>query len=284
MAVAIRIVDHTGNVSRQAKLAENAEIRRLIPAIVTTLSLPITDPAGRPITYHLSYNDRALQEDETLESAGVQTGQTVTIVPEMTAGNGSIQSSTNFLEHQQPLVHLSKKPAQIKKPIKGFPENDRSKIPGLAPLSVLIRPAAIDAIYKHTGENLEKEAGGLLVGEVYEEDHRLFVVVDTVYPAFFTEADHFHVTFTKNTWIDLLARRRVTQAQKTVGWYHSHPGFGVFFSSQDAFTHRSFFGSQFWYIGLVVDPRKNEMGAFSWDGAKIVTSQIVDLSPNQQVA
>jgi hypothetical protein len=45
--------------------------------------LPIRDPSGRPVTYHLSHSERVLEEDETLASAGVLNGDTVTIVPEM---------------------------------------------------------------------------------------------------------------------------------------------------------------------------------------------------------
>lgn len=92
MAIQVTLEDHTGNVSHQAKMVENVPVQRLIPAIVTALGLPITDPAGRPITYHLSHNNRRLQEDETLESAGVRSGDTLTVVPEMTAGGGDTLS------------------------------------------------------------------------------------------------------------------------------------------------------------------------------------------------
>ncbi len=84
--VQVTLEDHTGNVSHQAKLAENAPAGQLIPAIITSLNLPITDNAGRPITYHLSHNNRLLQENETLEAAHVQQDDIIVIVPEMTAG------------------------------------------------------------------------------------------------------------------------------------------------------------------------------------------------------
>ena len=38
------------------------------------------------MTYHLSYRGRRLQEEETLQSVGVETGETLTLVPEMIAG------------------------------------------------------------------------------------------------------------------------------------------------------------------------------------------------------
>jgi hypothetical protein len=86
MAVQVTLEDHNGNMLYQAKLAESAAVARLLPALVTRLHLPSNDEAGRPINYHLSYNRRRLTEDETLESAQVQAGSTIVVIPEFTAG------------------------------------------------------------------------------------------------------------------------------------------------------------------------------------------------------
>lgn len=88
MAIQVQLEDHTGNKSHQVKMAEAATIEKLIPATVTALGLPMTDQAGRPMTYHLSYRGRRLQEEETLDSVGVEPGETLTLVPEMIAGAG----------------------------------------------------------------------------------------------------------------------------------------------------------------------------------------------------
>jgi len=86
--VRIFIEDHTGNKQREAKVANNAPVRELIPALISAMELPATDPSGRPVTYHLAFGERQLQGDETLSSASVADGATVTLVPEMTAGCG----------------------------------------------------------------------------------------------------------------------------------------------------------------------------------------------------
>src|SRR5215469_5572410 len=90
MAVQVVIEDHTGNVRHPVRLSETATIDRLIRAIITTLNLPITDPAGRSITYYLAHNNRRLQDNDTLASAEVREGDTLTIVPQMTAGGGPL--------------------------------------------------------------------------------------------------------------------------------------------------------------------------------------------------
>ena len=85
------IEDHTGNKTREARLAAHTEISQLVPALVTALNLPVTDPSGRAITYHLAFDGRQIQRDETLGSAGVEEGANLTLVPEMTAGQGGRQ-------------------------------------------------------------------------------------------------------------------------------------------------------------------------------------------------
>lgn len=84
MTIQVKLQDHTGLVTRQARIAENASVARLIPALVSQLALPVV--AGeRPIYYHLSHKNRILADDETLASAGVADGDTLTIAPEMIA-------------------------------------------------------------------------------------------------------------------------------------------------------------------------------------------------------
>ncbi len=48
---------------------------------------------------------------------------------------------------------------------------------------------------------------------------------------------------------------------RIVGWYHTHPGHGVFLSKLDIFAHESFFGLP-WQTALVYDPRNGEEGVF----------------------
>ena len=88
--VRVFIEDHTGNKIREARVACDAAVGELLPALITALELPLTDPGGRPVTYHLAFDDRSLETDTTLAEAGVIDGGTLTIVPEMTAG-GSVR-------------------------------------------------------------------------------------------------------------------------------------------------------------------------------------------------
>ena len=53
-----------------------------------------------------------------------------------------------------------------------------------------------------------------------------------------------------------------------VGWHHTHPRYGVFLSSTDMFTCRSYFNLQ-WMVALVVDPCAEELGFFQWKNGRM---------------
>ncbi len=46
-----------------------------------------------------------------------------------------------------------------------------------------------------------------------------------------------------------------------VGWYHSHPGHGIFMSPTDVDTQKSMFASSF-HRAVVIDPINKEIGAY----------------------
>ena len=85
-AVRVRLYDHNKAKTKQVDIDPNASVKRLIPKLVPILGNSLTDVQGRRIRYNVAYNGRRLQEDETLASVGVQPGEALTLVPEMTAG------------------------------------------------------------------------------------------------------------------------------------------------------------------------------------------------------
>ena len=88
--VRVFVEDHTGNKNREARIAADVAIRDLLPALTTALELPVTDPGGRPVTYHLAYGERNIDPELTLHDANVIDGAQLTIVPEMVAGGSRV--------------------------------------------------------------------------------------------------------------------------------------------------------------------------------------------------
>ena len=82
------------------------------------------------------------------------------------------------------------------------------------------------------------------------------------------------VTFTHETWAHINEQMDTRYADLSViGWYHSHPDFGIFLSERDRFIQEHFFAGpgQFAYV---VDPVRKTEGVFVWKKGKPVLAPI----------
>ena len=117
----------------------------------------------------------------------------------------------------------------------------------------------LDAIEEHVRSDLDKEVGGFLVGTL--DDGTAHVAASV--PALRAQSGTTNVTFTHDVWEDVLATVDDDHpGEAIVGWYHSHPGFGVFLSDHDKFIHANFFPDPV-MVALVVDPLSGEAGWFA---------------------
>ena len=81
-----------------------------------------------------------------------------------------------------------------------------------------------------------------------------------------SETDTVSCTFPR----DRLARVAADMVEgritgKIVGWYHSHPGHGLFLSQTDLDTHMQFYQFSAYSLSLVVDPRSQEFGIWIYE-------------------
>ena len=112
-------------------------------------------------------------------------------------------------------------------------------------LRVGMTKEAMAELSLHARESLEAEVCGVLVGEICTDEAGLFVDVFAVIRGTSSERSSRHVTFTQETWNEIHAELQSRYPKLSiVGWYHSHPGFGVEFSEMDAFVHQNFFPSR----------------------------------------
>lgn len=122
------------------------------------------------------------------------------------------------------------------------------------PLRVAMRRTAYAEITAHAHESLDAEVAGILAGELYEDQHGVFVDVQGVVKALATRAGNVHVTFTQQTWNEIhTAMERDYPGLQIVGWYHTHPGLGVEFSDMDVFIQKNFFSLPT-HLALLYDP------------------------------
>jgi proteasome lid subunit RPN8/RPN11 len=157
--------------------------------------------------------------------------------------------------------------------------NEKIKIPRRAfpgpassgePLRVAMTRETYAELTAHAKESLNAEIGGVLIGELCEDDNGFFVVVQGTIRATAAREGSTHVTFTQETWTKIHEEKdRSFPRQQIVGWYHTHPGFGVEFSEMDRFVHRNFFAGP-GHIAFVADPLGGQEAILVNVGGEIV--------------
>ncbi len=138
-----------------------------------------------------------------------------------------------------------------------------------AAVDILIDEPAFRAAQAHALSSPDREVAGVMLGPPPEKqpDGRYVVhVIDTII-AKYTVMQGASVTYTPESWRymnDKLAERYPDETAVMVGWYHTHPGFGIFLSGMDQFIHQNFF-TQIWHTAFVLDPLARKSGFFCWD-------------------
>lgn len=136
-------------------------------------------------------------------------------------------------------------------------------------VDILVDEPALRGAQAHALSSLDREVAGVMIGPRPEKqpDGRYVVhVIDTIL-AKYTVMQGASVTYTPESWRymnDKLMERYPDETAVIVGWYHTHPGFGIFLSGMDQFIHQNFF-TQKWHIAFVLDPRARSSGFFCWD-------------------
>ena len=129
---------------------------------------------------------------------------------------------------------------------------------------VIAHPAALAQVEEHAHSNLQSELGGALLGKVYRYQKIVFVEVMAAIPVVSDDRGPVHFTFSADAWPQIQRDRNEHYPDlDIVGWFHTHPGLGVFYSSDDVVVHSAAFTLP-WHVGLVVDPIRKEAAFFGW--------------------
>lgn len=145
---------------------------------------------------------------------------------------------------------------------------------------IAVDDGVLDTVHEHVDPYLEQEVGGFLVGTLVDGQ----VTIRHALPALEAVGHRAQLTFTHSVWEEMLARvDRDFPDLRIVGWYHSHPGFGIFLSEYDKFIQRNFFSAP-GMVALVVDPHSGEHGWFGWKNGDGEESEIVLLDDGSSAA
>ncbi|HET8772520.1 MAG TPA: Mov34/MPN/PAD-1 family protein [Thermoanaerobaculia bacterium] len=142
---------------------------------------------------------------------------------------------------------------------------------GGTPLRVNFDRQAYADLTAHAKESVDAEVGGVLVGEICEDGDGVFVDVRAVIRALAAREARAHITFTHETWTKIHETLdRDHRGLQIVGWYHTHPGFGVEFSAMDRFIQENFFAGRA-QIAFLTDPLGGDT-AVCFNGAEGIES------------
>lgn len=120
-------------------------------------------------------------------------------------------------------------------------------------------------IRQHARSSVKTEVCGVLIGREEQGATRIHACIAGAG----AEQGGAHVTFTQDAWEHIYRiKDRDYPDDRIVGWYHSHPGFGVFLSDHDTFIHKNFFSAP-GQVAWVYDPISDEEGCFGWVGERL---------------
>jgi proteasome lid subunit RPN8/RPN11 len=156
-------------------------------------------------------------------------------------------------------------------PTREFPAGVAGRVPGVVP--VVLRQSIVNHIHLHGQQTTEVEICGVLVGRGYRDEQGPFIYIEGAIRGDHAESQVAQVTFTAETWNHIYAiADNAWPEGRILGWYHTHPGFGIFLSGMDLFIHDNFFNSPEQFA-IVYDPLSGEEGIFLWKEGKATRAE-----------
>ncbi len=156
---------------------------------------------------------------------------------------------------------------------KSFKPNSDKNIP--FPTNFTIEPRifieknVFQEIQNHSTETKDVELCGVLIGELRYDNFGNYLYICGSIRGEKAINSGVNVSFTSETW-DYIheVKEEKYNNYSIIGWYHTHPGFGIFLSDMDKFIQDNFFNLSY-QIALVVDPKSSQNGIFTWQEGKI---------------
>jgi proteasome lid subunit RPN8/RPN11 len=138
--------------------------------------------------------------------------------------------------------------------------------PAPADLPIFVERQPADAMERHALSDTSVELGGILLGKecVDEATGTPFVWITQSLEAKHYANTQASFTYTHDSWEEISRERdRLFPELDIVGWYHTHPSFGIFLSHHDLFIHQHFFAQPL-QVAYVIDPVQQTRGFFQW--------------------
>lgn len=145
------------------------------------------------------------------------------------------------------------------------------EVPSPDDLPIFLERRPADQIERHALRDTSVELGGILLGKECADDEtgEPFVLITEALEAKHFENTEASFTYTHESWEEISRERDEKFPDlDIVGWYHTHPDFGVFLSNHDLFIHHHFFAQRL-QVAYVVDPVRQSRGFFQWKDGQV---------------
>lgn len=132
-----------------------------------------------------------------------------------------------------------------------------------------------------------KEVGGLLLGRVYAagpgsaEDQAKLVIMTRSVPSCSYRNSSVSLEMSTGVWTD--ADAVLAPGTAVIGWYHSHPHLGAFFSGTDRRTQGAFFRNPY-SVGWVLDPIRGEQRLFIGPSSREYSKPVLEIDDELDLA
>ena len=136
-------------------------------------------------------------------------------------------------------------------------------------LLVFMQKSCLETMQSHAAKDILREQAGILCGQAFLASDQLYVDITCVIPVD-TINSPAHFTFHEESWERIWSQ--LQNVSPIVGWYHSHPGLGVFLSATDLRTQKLYFAEP-WQVAIVIDPVSSQFGIFSGANGELINSE-----------
>lgn len=126
-------------------------------------------------------------------------------------------------------------------------------------LLLFFEQGCMEKMQAHACSEILREQAGILCGEAFSYGSARYYSTITSAIAVDTEAGAAHFRFHERSWDAVWKNMR--PGANVLGWYHTHPGMGVFLSATDLRTQQLYFRSPC-QIAVVMDPVMRETRVF----------------------
>jgi proteasome lid subunit RPN8/RPN11 len=145
-------------------------------------------------------------------------------------------------------------------PVAGEDTAEEREIDGFG--TVYVSRGSLITMTRHAVGSPRDEVGGFLLGRIGRSHRGDFTSVVHALPAIQARGHATALEIPPSAFAMLHAELERTPDLRCVGWYHTHPGLGIFLSHYDQFLHSSWFNGD-GQIALVGDHTRYRFGIFT---------------------